>query len=182
MYAVPTRNTTRGIASHAVLQAEVDERRERKLRSENQKRKWLEAIRLDKEEKRKQTELLRRDGSAKIARERLWRLPELMREVVLTTASKHCVDPLLIMVDCRKHAIVKARNEALYRIKQKGGDEMSHAYIARRFCRDHTVVLHSCASHSALTGEPPLSSYDVIAQRVKKAERARTRYLWKDAA
>ena len=183
MYLVYGRNTARGIAAHAQLQNELSDREQaaqRRKERERQHQLWIDAIERAKPERVK--EATRLEAENQRSRDKLNSLPEWMREVVVEVAGKHKVSHLMMMADCRKKVIVVARNEALYRIKERGGDKVSFANIGRRFNRDHTAVLHAVACHSLLTGEPRLSNFDVEAHLVKKAHRARTQYLWDKAA
>jgi hypothetical protein len=103
-------------------------------------------------------------------------MPEWARQIVDETCQKHGVCPSDMARDNRRHKMVKARNEAIYLIKDRK-PVLSSEQIARWFDRDHTSILHSIASHSEATGAPALVGYDLVHARERNRQRASGRYV-----
>lgn len=99
-------------------------------------------------------------------------MPEWAALIVLETAGKHGINPYFVAMPDRNASSVKARNEAIYRIKRTQ-PTLSAPQLGRWFDRDHTSILHSLAHHSEQTGEPRLTGYNLDLVRKRNAERKR---------
>lgn len=76
-------------------------------------------------------------------------IPKSWREIVVEVAAKHNVSVLEILSVRRNKPIVRARQEACWRMKME--TTMSLPKIGLRLGgRDHTTVLHSIRRHAAL--------------------------------
>lgn len=109
------------------------------------------------------------------------RLPSRMARIVIEVAGRHGVRPEELLSKSVKQRFVKARNEAWYLIKADAPEKAFKA-IARHFDRNHTVLMYGVAAHAHANSLPSFTAYDIEGQRAKKAESARTRYLWDKAA
>jgi hypothetical protein len=92
-------------------------------------------------------------------------LPAPLLEIVKKVAQERGISVMLIAGNSRKVAAVRARNEAMYLIKE-ARPHLSAPRIARWFDRDHTSVLHGISSHAAKNDLPKLVGYDF--ERVRK--------------
>ncbi|WP_165358297.1 helix-turn-helix domain-containing protein [Mesorhizobium sp. Pch-S] len=82
----------------------------------------------------------------------------------------------------RTSLVVAARNEAMYRVKERK-PSLSSTQIGKWFGRDHTSVLFAIASYQEATGADPLVGYNInIARRRNAALRAVARKRDREAA
>lgn len=109
------------------------------------------------------------DRTLAISKMRQQCVPMWVGKIVLETAAEHRVSPADMMGQSRYRRVVRARNEAFYRIKSTK-PALSMPQIGRWFLRDHTSILHSIASHSDATGAPKLCGYDLAGVRRRNAE------------
>lgn len=73
--------------------------------------------------------------------------------IVQEVAEQHNIDVPSIMGEARFLHIVRARNEAMWRMRHEivvDGKPISFPQIGRRFGKDHTSVLHSVRKHQEL--------------------------------
>ena len=68
-----------------------------------------------------------------------------MTAVIRETAEKHGLTEKELMAATRKVNVVKARQEAIYRIRHEVQKSMSE--IGRFFNKDHTTILHALEKH-----------------------------------
>lgn len=92
-------------------------------------------------------------------------MPDWARQIVEKIAFAHRVSVSEIASVRKSDRIVKARNEAIYRVKEYK-PELSSPIIAKWFDRHHTSILHSIAWHQEATGEAKLVGYEL--NRVRK--------------
>ncbi len=90
--------------------------------------------------------------------------PAWVIKIVLDTAKEHEISPADVVGECRMAVAVKARNHALYRIKE-AKLTLSSPQIAKWFGRDHTTILHGLACHAKANDLPSLSGYNLEASR-----------------
>ena len=88
-------------------------------------------------------------------RPRLNFLPDWVRSIIIQSARKHHVLVYDIMSPTRMAEVVRARNEAIYRIKA-ARPSLSAPRIGIWFGRDHTTILYAISRHQSETGSPPL--------------------------
>lgn len=177
MYLVYGKNTAAGIK--AIVEEEIVATKRQE--EERRHRQWLANLDMLKVKRRREEREAEEKQLAE-ARILLRKLPERLCLIVNETADKYRIKAVDIMTRKRNRPIVLARNEAWYLIKQGAYVDLSFPSIARYFRRDHTVVMHGIAAHALANGLPRLTAYDIQGQRKKKAHRARTQYLWKEAA
>jgi hypothetical protein len=103
---------------------------------------------------------------------RRWGMPEWARDIVSEVCRSHDVFVSDVASACRRHKVVYARNEAIYRVKESKMT-LSSPQIARWFNRDHVSVLYSIASHQHMHGLPKLVGYDL--ERSRETRRKRNR-------
>lgn len=67
------------------------------------------------------------------------------KRILIAVANKHHVDPDEVLSPSRSQPLVKARMEAVYRIRT----ELNYSYpqISKYFSRDHATILHSMRSY-----------------------------------
>jgi chromosomal replication initiation ATPase DnaA len=99
------------------------------------------------------------------------KMPPAVIDIVAEVAEKHGVTLLGIASKYAARHVARARHEAMYRVKEDRLDR-SAPVIGRWFNRDHTVVYFALASHSARTGEPPLTTYNLNLTRRRNAANA----------
>jgi chromosomal replication initiation ATPase DnaA len=87
-------------------------------------------------------------------------LPSRVRQIVIEEAQRHDVPIHLIFSRRKRSDVIMARWAAMYRTKA-GNPSLSAPQIGDIFDRDHTTVLSGLARYSAITGNPPLTSYDI---------------------
>jgi hypothetical protein len=105
----------------------------------------------------------------KILRER--GMPQVHRELVRQVAARRNVTVMLIAGSSQKVVAVRARNEAMYLIKQSR-PMLSAPLLAKWFDRDHTSVLHGLANHAHRAGLPNLTGFDIDRVRRRNARLA----------
>ena len=66
------------------------------------------------------------------------------KRILIAVAKKHAVDPDAVLSPARHQPLVRARMEAIYRIRT----ELNYSYpqISKDFGRDHATILHSMKS------------------------------------
>lgn len=99
-------------------------------------------------------------------------LPEWARQIVEESADRHNICVSDLASNNRKYKVVHARNEAIYRIKERK-PQLSSPHIGRWFDRNHVSILYAIASYSDATGAPMLVGYDLANSRERKRERCR---------
>lgn len=101
-------------------------------------------------------------------------MPEWARQIVAEVCSKHMVFISDIAGMSRRHKVVRARNEAIYRVKANK-PSLSSTQMANWFDRDHVSILYAIASHSHATGDPMIVGYDLSRVREQNKKRAADR-------
>ena len=99
-------------------------------------------------------------------------MPVWVRGIVFDAAVKHGVSAASIVLKLRARAVVAARNEALYRVKEANPD-LSLPKIGGWFGMDHTTVIYALARHAEATGDCPLTDYNL--DKALRARRAANR-------
>ncbi|TPN03823.1 hypothetical protein FJ973_29720 [Mesorhizobium sp. B2-1-3] len=100
-------------------------------------------------------------------------MPDWARQIVEHICEKHGVCPSEMSSDNRKHRVVRARNEAIYLVKDRK-PMLSSPQIGKWFGKDHTSILHSLASYSHATGAKSLVGYDIEGARERNRRKAHT--------
>lgn len=95
-------------------------------------------------------------------------MPDWAIDIFACVAASRGVSMDAMVGSVRSRAVVSARNEAVYRIKE-AKVSLSSSMIARWFCRDHTTILFALASHQKETGAPELTKYDLATARRRNA-------------
>lgn len=108
---------------------------------------------------------------------RRWGMPEWARDIVAEVCARRDVFISDLASACRRHKVVHARNEAIYRVKESKMT-LSSPQIAAWFNRDHVSILYSIASHQQAEGLPKLCGYDI--ERSKETRRRRNQRQWAD--
>lgn len=105
------------------------------------------------------------------------RAPDWVRSIIEEVSDSTGVCPSEMAADNRQVHVVRARNTAIYRIKERK-PFLSTPQIGNWFGKDHTSILHSLASHAQITGADPLVGYDLegarARNRIKAASRSQT--------
>lgn len=109
-------------------------------------------------------------------------MPQWAIDIVIEISERlgTCISDI---ADCKRTSlVVAARNEAMYRIKERK-PSLSSPQIGKWFGRDHTSVLFAIASYQEATGADPLVGYNInIARRRNAALRAIARKRDREAA
>ena len=95
-------------------------------------------------------------------------MPQWAMEIVEHVAFQHCVGIDQIASGGRFRRIVRARDEAIYRVKE-AKPVTSTPVLGKWFDRDHTSVLYSLSAHSERSGDPSLTKYQLSAARRRMA-------------
>lgn len=95
-------------------------------------------------------------------------MPDWARSIVDQASVRTSVGIDLIASDSKIHRIVRARDEAIYRIRE-ARPTVSAPLLGKWFGRDHTSVLYSIAAHSERTGAPALTTYALRRARKRMA-------------
>lgn len=95
-------------------------------------------------------------------------MPDWIKKILFEVGAKHGISPYRMAVGNRSAEVVRARNEAIYRVKERK-PKLSLPQIGKWFGRDHTSVLHSLAKHSEETGEHKFTNYDLDRVRERNA-------------
>jgi len=85
-------------------------------------------------------------------------MPEWVRQIVMDVAARHKIRPIDIIRRTRKQPIVRARQEAMYLVKE-AKPVLSFQRIAIWFRRDHKTVMHAIAKVQAERGVAVLTRY-----------------------
>ena len=74
-------------------------------------------------------------------------IPIWAREIICHKAEEEGVSPLEVLNAARHFAVVRARNAALYEIKNTR-KSLSCPQLGKWFAKDHTSILHGIAKHA----------------------------------
>jgi chromosomal replication initiation ATPase DnaA len=99
-------------------------------------------------------------------------MPDWVRQIVFSVAEANEVSAAKIMLKEQSRVAVRARNEALYRVKEAKPD-LSLPKIGGWFGMDHTTVMYALARHAEATGDCPLTDYNL--DKAMRARRAANR-------
>lgn len=102
---------------------------------------------------------------------RRWGMPEWARDIVADVCARRDVFVSDLASASRRHKVVYARNEAIYRVKQSKMT-LSSPQIAGWFNRNHVSILYALASHAERNKLPELCGYDIDHSRAAKRELA----------
>lgn len=69
----------------------------------------------------------------------------LIKRIIAETEDKHGVERGILRRKCRRKPIVKARHEAMFRLKKEAN--CGYAEIGRIFSMDHTTIIHGVKKH-----------------------------------
>jgi chromosomal replication initiation ATPase DnaA len=130
-------------------------------------KEFVEKARQQTRERTARTEL-NRLGLMKF---RNYGMPEWARMIVAEVCELRNVFVDDVAGMSRRHKVVRARNEAIYRIKASK-PMLSSPQMGRWFNRNHVSILYALASYSDAKGLPNLTYYDIDNSRTRKREAA----------
>lgn len=99
-------------------------------------------------------------------------MPDWVRQIVFSVAEANEVSAAKIMMKEQSRVAVRARNEAIYRVKA-ARPHLSLPKIGTWFDFDHTTVMYALARHAEATGDSPLTDYNL--DKALRARRAANR-------
>lgn len=109
---------------------------------------------------RTEREVERRRVQREASKRRELPMPDWAASIVREVAGRHELAPHALLPKCAVVRLVKARDEAMYRIYATNRKHLSLTLVGRWFSgRDHTTVIAAIARFSRDTGAPPITTH-----------------------